>query len=119
MPDLGLSRERTFDSFSVYRSVTTIAPSKCAQRSRVRCAPMQENLPDHHRRVAEADHHRRRGHVDRARCGQRDPRWRGSMVELDDLRAAARKSSMRIERIVGEGTQFCCVLVRSVDSATP
>jgi len=51
--------------------------------------------------------------------GQRDPRWRGSMVELDDLRAAARKSSMRIERIVGEGTQFCCVLVRSVDSATP
>jgi SAM-dependent methyltransferase len=48
--------------------------------------------------------------VGRGPKGQRDPRWRGSMIELDDLRAAARDGSMRIERIVGEGTQFCCVL---------
>jgi len=44
--------------------------------------------------------------------GQRDPRWLGSMVELADLRTAADAGSMRIERVVGEGTQFCLVLTR-------
>jgi SAM-dependent methyltransferase len=48
----------------------------------------------------------------RAPRGQEDPRWRGSMVELDDLRATARDSSMSVERVVGEGTQLCCVLTR-------
>lgn len=48
----------------------------------------------------------------RAPHGQEDPRWRGSMVELDDLRATARASSMGVERVVGEGTQLCCVLTR-------
>ncbi len=48
----------------------------------------------------------------RAPKGQHDRRWRGSMVELDALRAAAADGSMRVERIVGEGTQFCCVLLR-------
>jgi len=44
--------------------------------------------------------------------GQRDRRWLGSMVEIDDLRGAARAGSMRIERLIGEGTQFCLVLTR-------
>ena len=48
----------------------------------------------------------------RAPRGQEDPRWRGSMVELDDLRATARANSMGVERVVGEGTQLCCVLTR-------
>ncbi|HEY1593542.1 MAG TPA: class I SAM-dependent methyltransferase [Solirubrobacteraceae bacterium] len=48
----------------------------------------------------------------RAPRGQHDRRWRGSMVELDALRAAAADGSTRVERIVGEGTQFCCVLLR-------
>jgi SAM-dependent methyltransferase len=48
----------------------------------------------------------------RAPRGQEDPRWRGSMVELDDLRASAADGEMRVERVVGEGTQLCCVLVR-------
>ena len=48
----------------------------------------------------------------RAPRGQEDSRWRGSMVELDDLRAAAADGSMEVERVVGEGTQLCCVLTR-------
>jgi SAM-dependent methyltransferase len=48
----------------------------------------------------------------RAPRGQHDRRWRGSMVELDALRAAAADGSMQVERIVGDGTQFCCVLLR-------
>jgi SAM-dependent methyltransferase len=48
----------------------------------------------------------------RAPKGQHDRRWRGSMVELDALRAAAADGSMQAEAIVGEGTQFCCVLLR-------
>ncbi len=48
----------------------------------------------------------------RAPRGQEDSRWRGSMVELDDLRAAAAEGSMRVERVIGEGTQLCCVLTR-------
>jgi SAM-dependent methyltransferase len=52
--------------------------------------------------------------VGRAPKGQRDPRWRGSMVELGALRGAAAEGSMQVERVVGEGTQFCCVLTRRV-----
>jgi SAM-dependent methyltransferase len=48
----------------------------------------------------------------RAPRGQEDSRWRGSMVELDDLRAAAAEGSMEVERVIGEGTQLCCVLTR-------
>jgi SAM-dependent methyltransferase len=44
--------------------------------------------------------------------GQQDPRWRGSMIRLDALRAAADDGSMDIERVVGEGTQYCIVLTR-------
>lgn len=50
----------------------------------------------------------------RAPRGQEDACWRGSMVELDELRGAAAEGSMRVERVVGEGTQLCCVLIRSV-----
>lgn len=52
-----------------------------------------------------------RGRVPR---GQDDPRWRGSMVELDALRAAASDGSMRVDRVVGEGTQWCLILTRRV-----
>jgi SAM-dependent methyltransferase len=50
----------------------------------------------------------------RAPRGQDDPRWRGSMVDLDDLRAAAADGAMHVEQTVGEGTQFCLVLTRRV-----
>jgi SAM-dependent methyltransferase len=56
--------------------------------------------------------------VRRAPRGQHDPRWLGSMVDLDAVRAAAQKGSMLVERVVGEGTQMCCVLTRRIDEAS-
>ena len=46
--------------------------------------------------------------------GQRNPAWIGSAVDLDDLRAAAADGRLEIERIVGEGTQYCFVRARRV-----
>ena len=43
---------------------------------------------------------------------QAHPAWRGSAVALDDLRRAAREGGLEVERTVGEGTQFCLVLLR-------
>jgi SAM-dependent methyltransferase len=48
----------------------------------------------------------------RAPRGQSAPAWRGSAVELGDLRAAAAEGGMSVERIEGEGTQYCLVLTR-------
>ncbi len=50
----------------------------------------------------------------RAPHGQHHPSWVGSMVELDELRAAAASGSMEVERLLGEGTLFCAVLTRRV-----
>jgi SAM-dependent methyltransferase len=44
--------------------------------------------------------------------GQADPAWLGSWVEIADLRAAAADGEMDLERVEGEGTQFCLVLAR-------
>jgi SAM-dependent methyltransferase len=44
--------------------------------------------------------------------GQNDSRWRGSMVTLDALHEAAGQAALDVERVVGEGTQFCLVLLR-------
>jgi SAM-dependent methyltransferase len=45
----------------------------------------------------------------RAPRGQRDPEWLGSAVDLDAVREAAQQSGQVMERVVGEGTQFCFV----------
>ncbi len=44
--------------------------------------------------------------------GQDDPAWLGVAIELDDLRRVATASDLELERVVGEGTQFCLVLAR-------
>lgn len=44
--------------------------------------------------------------------GQAAPAWRGSAVELDELEEAASEGGMRLERVVGAGSQFCVVLAR-------
>jgi SAM-dependent methyltransferase len=44
--------------------------------------------------------------------GQAHPAWRGSAIDLDELRATAAGAAMTVERVVGEGTQFCLVLLR-------
>jgi SAM-dependent methyltransferase len=38
--------------------------------------------------------------------------WLGSAVALDAMRAAAAEGGMTVERIVGEGTEFCATLLR-------
>lgn len=45
----------------------------------------------------------------RAPKGQRDAAWLGSAVELDALEAAAADGGLRVQQVVGEGTQFCFV----------
>jgi SAM-dependent methyltransferase len=47
----------------------------------------------------------------RAPRGQRAPEWLGSAVDLDELRRAASEGGLAVERVVGEGTQFCLVRV--------
>ena len=44
--------------------------------------------------------------------GPADAAWLGSPIDLADLRRAADEGGMDLERIVGEGTQFCIVLAR-------
>lgn len=50
--------------------------------------------------------------------GQDHPDWRGSYVELESLRAAAADGGMTIDRVVGEGTQWCVVLARKTPQST-
>jgi SAM-dependent methyltransferase len=50
--------------------------------------------------------------------GVSDPAWLGAAIELSDLRAEASESGLVLERVVGEGTQFCMVRARR-DGAAP
>ena len=47
--------------------------------------------------------------VGRAPKGQRDPRWRGTAVDLDELRATAQEAGLSVEAVANPGTQFCIV----------
>jgi len=69
------------------------------------------NEPRVHRRrgLGERLGHGVRSALGRAPRGQTHPAWRGSAVDLDELRATASAAGMSAERIVGEGTQFCFV----------
>jgi SAM-dependent methyltransferase len=55
---------------------------------------------------------RLRALVGRAPGGQRHPAWLGSPVELPALTAAARAAGTDVERVWGEGSQYCQVLLR-------
>jgi ubiquinone/menaquinone biosynthesis C-methylase UbiE len=50
--------------------------------------------------------------VGRAPKGQAHAAWKGSAVELEDLRAAAGDGGMSLETVVGEGTQYTVVRLR-------
>jgi SAM-dependent methyltransferase len=50
--------------------------------------------------------------VGRAPRGQADPAWLGSAVDLAVLRETAARACLDVERVVGEGTQFCLVRAR-------
>lgn len=49
------------------------------------------------------------GLAGRAPRGQREPEWLGSAIDLGDLQVAAADGGMDVERVEGEGTQFCLV----------
>jgi len=50
--------------------------------------------------------------IGRAPAGRRHPAWLGSPIELPDLEAAAGQSDLDLERVWGQGTQYCQVLLR-------
>jgi SAM-dependent methyltransferase len=47
--------------------------------------------------------------------GQGGAEWVGSAVDLDELRATAEASGLQIDRVHGEGTQFCIVGAHRAD----
>ena len=53
-----------------------------------------------------------RGLLGRGPRGQANAAWRGSAVDMAELGAVANEAGMELERAVGEGTQFCLVLLR-------
>lgn len=53
-----------------------------------------------------------RAALGRAPSGQDAPQWLGSAVDLDELRRTAADAGMAVDRVSGEGTQFCMVLCR-------
>jgi SAM-dependent methyltransferase len=50
--------------------------------------------------------------VGRAPRGRAHPNWRGSAVDLGELRDVAAVGAMDVERVAGEGTQYCVVVLR-------
>jgi SAM-dependent methyltransferase len=50
--------------------------------------------------------------VGRRPRGQGEPEWLGSAVDMNELRAVAAGAGLLVDEVVGEGTQFCLVLVR-------
>jgi SAM-dependent methyltransferase len=67
------------------------------------------NDPAVHRRPTLGARARLVAKLRRGPRGQDDPRWLGVAVDLDELRAVAAESGLTLERVSGEGTQFCVV----------
>jgi SAM-dependent methyltransferase len=53
----------------------------------------------------------------RAPRGGEHAAWLGSHVDLGDLRRAAAEAALDVERVAGEGTEFCAVLLRRREGA--
>jgi SAM-dependent methyltransferase len=67
------------------------------------------NDPTVHRPAPRGPAARVRELLHRAPRGQREAPWLGAAVDLGDLRAAAAAAGLSVERVSGEGTQFCVV----------
>jgi ubiquinone/menaquinone biosynthesis C-methylase UbiE len=69
------------------------------------------NLPSIHRRESLSSRlsTRARALAGRGPRGQDDPAWRGSSVDLDELRTTAEAAGMEVVETAGAGTQFCIV----------
>jgi len=64
------------------------------------------------RPLAERLRTRIRGALRRGPRAQEHPAWLGAAVDLDELRRVAGAAGMDLERVAGEGTQHCHVLLR-------
>lgn len=58
---------------------------------------------------------RLRGLRRRGPQGQDHPAWRGSAVDLDELRRTAAAEGMDMERVIGAGEQHCLVMLRRLN----
>jgi SAM-dependent methyltransferase len=47
--------------------------------------------------------------------GREDPAWLGSAVDLSALRSTAHGAGLEVERLAGEGTQFCVARLRATE----
>lgn len=74
------------------------------------------NDPRAHRRPAavRSGLQRVRAAAGRSPSGQDDPAWIGSAISLDALHVATFDSGLELERVVGEGTEYCLVLARKL-----
>ncbi len=72
------------------------------------------NEPSVHRKLSPARRAREALDALRGRRprGRAHPAWRGSAVGLDQLDRVARDAGLERERVVGEGSQFCLILLR-------
>ncbi len=78
-----------------------------------RSAFQVSNAPQVHRKPAWPTRLSRgaRGLLRRGPRGQLHPAWRGSSVDLTAVRNVADQVGLEMRRVVGEGTQFCFVLL--------
>jgi SAM-dependent methyltransferase len=70
------------------------------------------NDPEPHRRHPLSRRDRLRALFGRGPRGTRRDEWLGSYVDLDDLRRTAAEAGLEVERVVGEGTEYCALLLR-------
>ena len=70
------------------------------------------NDPEPHRRRPESRRRRLAAALGRAPRAVTDQTWLGSYVDLADLRRVAEESGLEMERVAGEGSEFCAVLLR-------
>lgn len=69
------------------------------------------NDPTPHRRRPLRTRERIAGLLRRAPRGVTDDPWLGSHVELAAIRRAAQEGGLAVERVMGEGSEFCAVLL--------
>jgi SAM-dependent methyltransferase len=70
------------------------------------------NAPEVHRRPRQGPRRRWAGLRGQMPRGHYDRAWIGSWLDLADLRPVAHEAGLDLERVTGEGTQFCMVLAR-------
>jgi SAM-dependent methyltransferase len=77
------------------------------------------NDPELHRPATRGARGRAAAALRRAPRGISDDAWLGAHLDLEEMERAATDAGLAVERIVGEGTSFCAVLLRRRGAAPP